>query len=93
MELGQKPLKGTLIEGADESKNYPRIYLMDGDTSVIGDHGVGDEVMGVIKVRISEVGSAADGSRTASLEVIEMQLKEKDQPTAADKMYPSVVGG
>jgi len=91
-ELGGKPMGGTLIEGGQETKNYPRLYLMDSDTSVIGDHEVGAEVMGTVKVRISEVGKAADGSRSASLEVIEMYLEEKDKPTAAEKMYPSVVG-
>lgn len=92
MELGNKPLGGTLIEGGQEGKNYPKLYLMDGDASVVGDHDVGDEVMGTVMVRISEVGKAADGSRSATLEVLDLSLKEKDQPTAADKMYPSLVG-
>ena len=42
------------------------------------------------KVRVSEMGDSADGGRSANLEVLELYLAEKDKPTAADKMYPTM---
>lgn len=91
-ELGSKPLGGTLLDGAAESKHYPRIHLSDSETDAVGDHEVGHEVTGTVRVRVSEIGKAADGSRSASLEVLDLTLEEMDKPTAADRMYPSVVG-
>ena len=88
MELGNKPLKGTLIE--DDSKYYPCVYLNDADVAVIGDYEVGDEVKGTVMVRVSEVGHAKDGSRSAELEILDMTLAEKDKPTAADRAYPTM---
>ena len=41
-------------------------------------------------VRVSEVGHAKDGSRSAELEILDMTLAEKDKPTAADRAYPTM---
>jgi hypothetical protein len=90
MDMGTKPLGGTLIEGGQETINYPTIYLMDGQADAVGDYEPGDEVLGTIRVRVSSVGKAKDGSRSANLEVLDLQLAPKDAPTAADKMYPSM---
>tara|TARA_R110000822_G_scaffold82279_4_gene194758 strand:+ start:5986 stop:6273 length:288 start_codon:yes stop_codon:yes gene_type:complete len=90
-EMGSKPLGGTLLDNETESKNYPRIHLMDNDvTAVPNDAEVGDERMITGKVRISEMGKSKDGSRTASLELLDLYLEEKDKPTPADKMYPTM---
>ena len=91
--MGSKPPGGTLISGDDDSKVYPKIYLTDADTAVVGDHEVGHEVMGTLKVRISSVGKAADGSRDVSLEVLELTLAEEGKSsTAATRMYPTMGG-
>lgn len=90
-ELGAKPLGGTLMDEQTESRNYPRLYLNDSDVDAVpNDAEPGDERMITGKVRVSEMGKAKDGSRTASLEVLELYLEEKDKPTAAEKMYPSL---
>ncbi len=90
MEMGNKSLGGTLIEGGQEGINYPSLYLQDKDAEVVGDHDIGDEVMMTGKVRISSISKDADGSRSARFEILEMKLAEKDKPTAADKMYPTM---
>ena len=90
-EMGNKSLGGTLIEGGQEGIDYPRLYLQDRDSDVVQGYEVGDEVMGTVKVRISGISKDADGSRSAQLEVLELTLTPKEQPTAADKMYPTMV--
>ena len=72
MEMGNKSLGGTLIEGGQEGINYPSLYLQDKDAEVVGDHDIGDEVMMTGKVRVSSVSKNADGSRSATLEVVEL---------------------
>lgn len=91
-EMGNKSLGGTLIEGGQEGVSYPTLYLQDRDSDVIEGHEIGDEVLGTIRVRISGRDKDADGSRSARLEVLELTLTPKEQPTAADKMYPTMVG-
>jgi len=91
-ELGSKPLGGTLMDEQSESKNYPRLHLYDGDVDAIpNDAEVGDERTITGKMRVTEMGKAKDGSRTATLEVLELYLEEKDKPDAATKMYPSLM--
>jgi|TARA_R110000787_G_scaffold262380_2_gene367794 hypothetical protein len=90
-ELGKKPLGGTLLDNETESKNYPRIYLMDSDVDAVpNDAEVGDERLITGKVRVSEMGKAADGSRNASLEVLELYLEDKDKPHPAEAAYPTM---
>jgi len=90
-EMGKKPLGGTLLDSETESKNYPRVYLSDGDADVVpNDVEVGDERMFTGKVRISEMGASKDGGRTASLEIIEMTLAEKEKPHPATAIYPTM---
>jgi hypothetical protein len=90
-ELGKKPLGGTLLDSETESKNYPRLYLMDGDVDAVpNDAEVGDERLITGKVRVSEMGKSKDGSRNASLEVLEIYLEEKDKPHPAEKIYPTM---
>jgi len=90
-KMGSKPLGGTLIEGGQEPIQYPSIRLMDTEVDAIpSDAKIGDERMITGKVRVSERGNGADGSRTARLEVLELYLEEKSKPTAAEKMYPTM---
>jgi hypothetical protein len=90
-ELGSKPLGGTLLDNESESKNYPRLYLMDGDVDAVpNDAEVGDERLITGKVRISEMGKSKDGSRTASLEVLDIYLEEKEKPHPATAIYPTM---
>jgi len=90
-ELGSKPLGGTLLDSESESKHYPTLYLMDGDVDAIpNDADVGDERMITGKVRVSQLGKSKDGSRNATLEVIELYLEEKEKPHPAEKIYPTM---
>lgn len=90
-EMGNKSLGGTLIGGGQESINYPKIYLMDKDAEVVEGHEVGDEVMITGKVRVSSIGKAADGSRNSELEVLDLYLEEKEGPTLATRLYPTMM--
>jgi hypothetical protein len=91
-KMGRKLSGGTLIEGGDEKIQYPSIRLMDAEVKAVpSDAKIGDERMVSGKVRVSEMGDGSDGGRSATLEVLELYLEEKDHPTAADKMYPTMM--
>ncbi len=90
-ELGSKPMNGTLLDSENESKTYPMLYLRDGDAAAVpNDSEVGDERMVTGRVRISEMGSAKDGSKSAELEFLDLTIEEKDKPHPAEKIYPTM---
>lgn len=90
MELGAKNLNTMLDE--PDARVYPSIYLDGGDTAAVPDPEVGDERIFTGRVRISSIESSKGGDRSLRLEVIEMQVEGKEQPTAAERAYPTMKG-
>jgi hypothetical protein len=91
MELGNKTLNTMLDE--PDARIYPSLYLSDGDANAVPDPVPGDERRFTGTVRISSVENSKGGDRSVRLEVIEMTVEGKEQPTAADRAYPTMVKG
>ena len=91
MELGNKPLNTMLDE--PDAKVYPSIWLNDADAGAVPDPTPGDERLFTGRVRIAGVESGKNGERSVRLEVIDLQVEAKEQPTAAERAYPTMVKG
>lgn len=93
-KLGSKLVGGTML-GEDSQILYPRLYLDESDAVMIpADLPVGAEFPMMVTARLSSSTFDADGTRSASLEILEAypDLSEHEQSARNRRMYPSMGG-
>jgi hypothetical protein len=89
-ELGSKPMNTMLDE--PDGKVYPTLYLSDADArAILTDAQPGDERMVTGTVRVASVSKSKNGEISGTLEFVSLDMEDKDKPTAATKMYPTMV--
>ena len=91
MDMGSTGL-GTMLDTQPDEVTYPTLYLRGSQVGAIpGDGEVGDERMATARIRISEIGSSRSGGKHVVLEILELTVAPKEQPTMAERAYPSML--